>query len=160
MYISVMRKEWKHSRDLSIVYNYKATVSVTVTDNKVSMIDKGTYTLTLEGTGNYAGSTTVDVKVTDQLHNIANARVEVKTVDFTGNAVELVPYSENTANSYGIKISDKSGKILTQNDYELEYENNTNAGNSASVTVIGKGEYAGAKTVRKLYRYSKKRVCN
>ena len=51
-------------------------------------------------------------------------------------------------------------KILTQNDYELEYENNTNAGNSASVTVIGKGEYAGAKTVRKLYRYSKKRVCN
>lgn len=89
MYISVMRKEWKHSRDLSIVYNYKATVSATVTDN-----------------------------------------------------------------------SDKSGKILTQNDYELEYENNTNAGNSACVTVIGKGEYAGAKTVRKLYRYSKKRVCN
>ncbi|MBQ2115466.1 MAG: hypothetical protein II193_02630, partial [Lachnospiraceae bacterium] len=126
----------------------KETVSAAVTDNKVSIIDKGTYTLTLEGTGNYAGSTTVDVKVTDQLHNIANAKVEVKATDFTGNAVELVPYSESTANSYGIKISDKSGKVLTQDDYELEYENNTNAGNSASVTVIGKGEYAGTKTVK------------
>ena len=127
----------------------KATVSAPVENNKVPMIDKGTYTLTLQGKGNYAGEKTVKVRVTDKEFDIANAKIEVKTADFTGNKVELVPYGKNSSGSYGIKVyfTGKNAKVLTSEDYDLKYENNTNAGSAAKVTVIGKGDYAGEKTV-------------
>lgn len=125
----------------------KATVSAPVENNRVPMIDKGTYTLTLQGKENYAGIRTVDVRVTDKEFDIANAKIEVKTADFTGNKVELIPYGNN--GSYGIKVyfTGKNAKVLTPEDYELKYENNINAGSAAKVTVIGKGDYAGEKTV-------------
>ena len=88
-----------------------------------------------------------EVRVTDKEFDIANAKIEVKTADFTGNKVELVPYGNN--GSYGIKVyfAGKNAKVLTENDYDLKYENNINAGSAAKVTVIGKGDYAGEKTV-------------
>lgn len=127
----------------------KATISAPVENNKVPMVDKGTYTLTLQGTGNYSGTKTVGVRVTDKEFDIANARIEVKAADFTGNKVELVPYDSSSSAPYGIKVyfTGKNAKVLSPEDYELKYENNINAGSTAKVTVIGTGEYAGEKTV-------------
>lgn len=118
-----------------------------VTDNKFAAKEMGTYTLVLEGIGNYTGTAKVDLKITDKAHNIAYAKIEVRPVQFSGSKVELTPYT-NDETAYGLKITSSDGTtILSASDYETEYENNINAGSSAELTITGDGDYAGEKVV-------------
>lgn len=144
----------KLGKDYKVLgYTYASKVSeiaIPTADNVKNdpVKEKGIYRFLLEGIGNYSGTTTVDVRVTDKAHNIANAKIEVVKdgVTFTGSSVTL--------NSEELKVTDSNGNILkffedadtSEDGYTLEYENNINAGNKAKVTVIGTGEYAGEKT--------------
>lgn len=90
----------------------------------------GTATATVTAKGNYTG--TVTKQFTVQAADISKADISgVSDAAFTGSAIKPTPV---------VKLG---GKTLAANtDYTVTYKNNTNAG-TATVTVTGKGNYAG-----------------
>lgn len=111
--------------------------------------DMGTYSLLLTGIGNYGGTTTVTLKVTDKAHNLSYAKVKTEAAQFTGSKVELTEYTDAgtpcglTITPYGATepLTSSSGS------YELEYEDNINVGSRAKLIITGDGDYAGEKIV-------------
>lgn len=102
-------------------------------------VNVGTAVLIMTGIGNYTGQTRVNflIKPVD----ISRAAVsEVPAQIYSGQAMEPKP-----AVTLG-------GKTLAEGtDYELSYANNVNFG-EATVTVTGKGNYQGTKTVSFIIR--------
>ncbi len=128
-------------------YTGKAiTPAVTLTYNGVTLTEGTDYTLaytnnikigtakiTIEGKGNYVGTKTVSFKI---LRNIASAKVSgVVTKTYTGSR-------------QGQKLIVKYGTTTLKagTHYTASYTNNTNAG-TATITIKGKGIYAGTKKV-------------
>ncbi len=108
---------------------------------------KGNYRLTLKGKNNYCGEITVDFVITDKKHNIAKATIKVGSADYTGKAIKLDD-SADVKKENGIDVYfDSKNPLVYGQDYVLVYKNNVKAGKKAKVTVIGKGDYAGEKTI-------------
>ena len=93
----------------------------------------GTATVTVEGKGNYSGTATGTFKIAERdLTKATVSKIDDQT--YTGKAVKpavTVTYGDETL---------EQGK-----DYTVAYSNNTNPG-TATVTVVGKGAYAGTLT--------------
>ena len=77
-------------------------------------------TLTIEGTGNYTGTATVEWKITPKT---VTPTIEVEPCTYTGDALEPT-----------VTVKDDIGNIIDQKEYEIFYSNNTNAG-IATVTI-------------------------
>ena len=77
-------------------------------------------TLTIEGTGNYTGTATVEWKITPKT---VTPTIEVASCTYTGDALEPT-----------VTVKDDIGNIIDQKEYEIFYSNNTNAG-IATVTI-------------------------
>ena len=77
-------------------------------------------TLTIEGTGNYTGTATVEWKITPKT---VTPTIEVASCTYTGDALEPT-----------VTVKDDIGNIIDQKEYEIFYSNNTNAG-TATVTI-------------------------
>lgn len=97
--------------------------------------DNGTYTIIINGIGNYFGSKTITQTVTDK-PLITKAKVSaISNVKYTGEEIKPEP-----AVTY-------EGKSLTKDvDYKVLYDNNVDAG-TAKVLIYGINEYAGIKKV-------------
>lgn len=134
----------KAGRDYTITkYELQTAEGVYKEITPADVKETGTYRFTLQGKANYQGTVTAVGKVVDKKYNIAKATVKAGSAEFTGKAVTLQPDAKE-----GIWVYFDSQKPLVYGtDYELRYENNIKAGNKAKVTVIGKNEYAGEKTV-------------
>ena len=121
---------------------------ITNGDNSL-FVNAGTIYVRAEGTQGYYGSFTGTCTI--QPKNIAGVDAEVLgTYTYTGNAIVLT--INDGVSSTGIKLSYLTPTgvyILNANDYGVRansYVNNRNAG-TASVTLDGKGNYTGSKTV-------------
>ncbi len=123
----------------------------TVTSSSTSA--PGTITLTIKAKGsNYEGTKTVTYQL--QKRSITRAlrdnSLTVSNQTWKGSAITptfsgLKDYAYN-ADTGGSKLS-TTGIALTQNThYTLSYTNNTNIG-TATITITGKGNYIGTKTV-------------
>ena len=76
--------------------------------------------LTIEGTGNYTGTATVEWRITPKT---VTPTIEVEPCTYTGDALEPT-----------VTVKDDIGNIIDQKEYEIFYSNNTNAG-IATVTI-------------------------
>lgn len=117
---SADKKTLKEGTDYTVTYNNNVLV--------------GTATVTITGTGDYAGTITaafdiVGISINDATVTVANQQT------YTGSA--LTP-------AVTVKVD---GKELTTADYDVAYSNNTNVG-TATVTITGKGNYAGTATAK------------
>ena len=96
----------------------------------------GTATITIRGVGNYTGAITK--RFTIARRSISGATISIAPQTYTGKALTPKPT---------VKMGSTTLKEGT--DYALSYANNVSASiDGASVTVIGKGNYAGTATKR------------
>ncbi len=95
----------------------------------------GKATITLTGKGNYAGTKTVTFNITRA--NIASVKAAGVNASYTykGSAIKPVP-----------KLTYNGKTLKSGTDYTISYKNNTAAG-KATITLAGKGNYTGTKTV-------------
>ncbi len=94
----------------------------------------GTATITATGKGNFTGTKTATFAIAQ--YNISGATVStIADQTYTGSAIQP---------AFTVTMS---GKTLTAGtDYTVAYTNNTNAG-TATITLTGKGNFTGTKTV-------------
>ena len=95
----------------------------------------GTATLTVTGKGNYTGTKSLTFKIKTQ--TLKNCTISgVKTQTYTGKAI-----------TQSITVKSGSTTLKSGTDYTVAYKNNIKAG-EATLTVTGKGNYSGSKSVR------------
>lgn len=123
-----------HTPDVTVTYNKRTLVKNT--DYTVTYINNrnaGTAGITLTGKGKYSGTRTVTF--------------QIRGTAITGMVFEKipdVPYNGSATRPI-VTIKTKDGTQLQAGaDYRLVYENTVNKG-TASVTVVGNGNYTGAK---------------
>ena len=120
------------------IVNTDQTQDFTITIPTVSAV--GTYTVNVEATttGNYSGSGSKQFSIVPK-GSVAFDVAWVTEPDFT---------YDGTAHTPAVKVTKHNTSTeLTAADYDIEYNNNINAGtNTASVTVTGKGNYSGSQT--------------
>jgi len=93
----------------------------------------GTATATLTGAGTYTGTKVVNFTITPMTIPATGAIAAIPNQTYTGS--EIQPPLTVTV----------GGNTLTTDDYTPSYSNNTDAG-SATVTIVGKGNYTGTST--------------
>lgn len=97
-------------------------------------VNAGEATLTVTGKGNYSGKNTKTFKINPR--SISGATVaEIAAQAYTGSAIEPLP-----------RITDLGRALTKDTEYSLAYEHNVEVG-TATVTVTGKGNFEGVKTV-------------
>ena len=103
---------------------------VSYTDNTVA----GTATVTVNGKGNYTGEMETTFEIVEKDISEEGAGLTIDPIpDQTYTGAEIEPE---------IVVKD-GGKVLTEGvDYEVSYEDNTDAG-EATVTITGTGNYSG-----------------
>ncbi|MCR4702994.1 MAG: RICIN domain-containing protein [Saccharofermentans sp.] len=97
-------------------------------------INAGTATITITGTGNYAGTKeiTFDIK--------ACPLSEVTASEITNRQFD------NVAITPGCSLTFNGKRLVSTKDYTVAYSDNFNAG-TATVTITGKGNFTGTKTL-------------
>ena len=121
---------------------YNGTKLTQGTDYKVEYTDNlnvGTATVIIRSAGgNYSGQNSTTFRITvGTASNLSNASILGVESSYTYTGGEIKP--EPTVMF--------SGKLLTKGtDYSVSYKNNTNVG-TATLTVTGKGNYGGSKSV-------------
>ncbi|MCD7821118.1 MAG: fibronectin type III domain-containing protein [Clostridiales bacterium] len=105
-----------------------------------NMVNAGSYTVTVTGTGSYAGSE-------DAVFTIVPASISGYTVTLSATS-----YTYNGSAKKPTVTVKNDAATLDSSNYNVSYSNNTNAG-TATVTVIGKGNYTG--TVSKTFTIAK-----
>lgn len=98
----------------------------------------GVYQMTLTGKGNYTGSQTMDITVTDR-KLLSSVTVKVNKMPYTGEAI-----------TSGVIRSVKYGNktLVEGKDYTVSYVDNTNSGKGmVLLTAIDSSDYAGSKAV-------------
>ena len=134
----------KEGRDYTVALTSADGTDVTLTKGKAVLAEAGSYTLTITGTGNYIGTVTRTIHVSDKAHLMKNVTIKlnVKSVPFAKGGVTL------TDDQYSVTV--KNGKEVTMlakdQDYTVSYTGNDKAG-TAKITFIGMGAYAGSKTL-------------
>ena len=97
--------------------------------------------VTVTGKGNYTGTASAEYTLKDA-KAFAKAKVSVSPKSYTGGKVTLQPAD--------LRVSMNGGNLVYGKDYEIvasSYKNNKKKG-TAQVTLRGKGDYAGEKTVK------------
>lgn len=121
-----------------------ADADYTVTFN-TSAKEVGTYEAVFTGTGtNYVGTVTKTFKITGKPISASKLDIQgLNALTYNGTAQWL---------DLTISYKDRNGLIPMTNgtDYKLTYDNTTNAGNKASVTITGLNGYSG--TVKKTFK--------
>ena len=108
--------------------DYRMTISPTT----VKAV--GTYSVTIEGQGAYQGMLKGSFKV--NAADISSAQIQaIGSQDYTGKAVTPQP-----------KVTWRGMTLAAGTDYTVSYANNVNAG-TAKLTITGKGNFTGAKTI-------------
>ena len=131
---------------------------------------RGTFLLTVTGKGNYSGTFTKNVYVSDKNKLIKNASItlgkNLKNVEYTGEDIALKPAWYDTARKKYYEVDNegninrrvtlaaadvftvKFGKeyLLYGKDFSVSYSNNRDVG-SAVLTINGVGDYMGTKSV-------------
>ncbi|MCM1552115.1 MAG: BspA family leucine-rich repeat surface protein [Butyrivibrio sp.] len=131
---------------------------------------RGSFAMRVNGIGNFTGSFEKTIYVTDKSHLIKNVSVTLgknqKKTDYTGQNIILRPgYYDASAKAYYAVGEDgtisaqaeangdnvftvKVGKeyLLYGRDYTVSYKNHRSVG-TATMTLTGKGDYAGSKSV-------------
>lgn len=152
-YIKGMKKDRDYRLTLTAV-NVSDDDGNVVADNTV--FDKaqipagyaGEFLLKVEGIGNYEGSILKTIQVTDKAHLMKNARITLgknqRNVELDGECVELTPSTENSVDTFTVKIGNT---ILTPDeDYEVSYLDGSNQKvGKATLVITGLGEYVGTK---------------
>ena len=106
----------------------KEGTDYTLTNNGGTAV--GTYNVSVVGKGNYAGTITKNFTISA---NSTTLNVTLGTTSYTYDGTAKQP-----------AVTVKSGNTtLAATDYDVAYSNNTNAG-TATVSVTGKGNYAGS----------------
>ena len=124
-------------KDGKVIPTSKYTVSYK--DNTAA----GTATITVEGKAGYSLNAVntfkiVPAKLSTLVDRSATFAVETKDYYYTGEAIEP---------SVDVVLKDGSYKLVKDTDYKLTYSDNVNAGtDSAKVTLVGLGNYAGIET--------------
>ena len=124
-------------KDGKVIPTSKYTVSYK--DNTAA----GTATITVEGKAGYSLNAVntfkiVPAKLSTLVNSSATFAVETKDYYYTGEAIEP---------SVDVVLKDGSYKLVKDTDYKLTYSDNVNAGtDSAKVTLVGLGNYAGIET--------------
>ncbi len=126
--------------------DYEKTVVYTLADGTV--LDKNSVveanqivTATVTGRGNYSGTVSATYRIT--VTSFKSAKIEIAAQVYTGKAITLSGEDFNT-----VKIG--QDPLIYGEDYEIvegSYKNNIKKG-TASVTIRGKGNYGGEKTVK------------
>ncbi|MBR5336680.1 MAG: hypothetical protein IK152_01720, partial [Lachnospiraceae bacterium] len=129
----------------ALTQNPKVTVDGTVLSEGVDYtlsyannVNVGTATMTITGIGDYTGTKDVPFKIlkASQAKDMKNATVEgVIDKTYTGKAI-----TQNITVNLGGK------NLKKKTDYTVSYKNNKKAG-TATITITGKGEIKGKKTV-------------
>ena len=130
----------------TVIYQYKDDTSLedgtlraagTIVDSMDIVPMNTTIKVIVEGRGNYWGTIEGEYKLSEL--DINKAKVTVKPQIYTGKEVE--PGYEEIQVTY-------DGEFLDSSNYEIvNYSNNVKKG-SASLTIRGKGKFAGTKTVK------------
>lgn len=95
----------------------------------------GTYTIRLEGVGNYGGERPVTLTIT-QCRPVSVMKVDkVANQIYTGEEVRPA-----------LRVKDGRNVLTEGVDYEVSYQNNVKTG-TASAMIAGKGKYAGARRI-------------
>ncbi|MCM1112451.1 MAG: hypothetical protein NC399_04290 [Muribaculum sp.] len=98
--------------------------------------DPGVYSVTVKGTGNFAGERTITFTITRE--NLISKASVVKP----GNQT----YAGGLPGTPDVTVKMKKETLTKGVDYELAYENNRKIG-TATVIITGKGSYCGVKRV-------------
>ena len=107
-----------------------------VVSSSTSLLNAGTYKLSIVGIGNYTGKLSEVVTMTINAANANNLTYDwTKSMYWTGS--ELKP---------PVQVSYNNSYLVENTDYTLVYSNNTNVG-TGTITVAGKGNYTGTKTL-------------
>ena len=126
------------------------TPSVTIKDGEIALtngtdysvsypnaINVGTYTVTITGTGNYAGSTTRIFSITEAPKTaISNCSVTLNPTSFT---------YDGSAKAPTVTVKDGTKTLTNGTDYSVNCPNAVNAG-TYTVTITGMGNYIGSTT--------------
>ncbi len=120
------------------VYEEDGTTKIDSNEYTVSYknnTDPGTATVTItdKENGNYTvnGSKTFTITLTQVSLNGASVTVNGGPYTYTGSAIEPTD----------VTVTLDGKELSAGTDYDLSYSNNVNAGNTATVTVAGKGKY-------------------
>lgn len=114
--------------------NLKAGTNFTFSISPATIHAVGTYTVKVTGRGAFAGTTETTFKVTPA--NLESATIQaIANQAYTGKAITPQP-----------KVTVDGTSLVNGTDFTVSYSNNTNAG-TAAITVTGKGNYTGKKTV-------------
>lgn len=112
---------------------------------------KNDYSITLSGQGNYKGSFSIyyDIVGNFDFYSVQigdNDSLDRATKDNAWKSGYSVNYSGD-AQTPEITLYDLDDDPVSEDDYTVEYSNNTNASDSAKITITGKSdsEYAGQK---------------
>ena len=105
--------------------------SVTYTDN----VEAGTATVTVEGIGNYTGSTSTTFTIAAASLSDATVALESDSYEYTAYAIEPA-----------VTVTAADGTVLVEGtDYTVTYTDNVYSG-TAYVTITGTGSYSGELT--------------
>lgn len=102
-----------------------------------------------KNTGNYTGSSNKKINVT--ILGTANGKInftdnEQLKISFKKNLVQNPLIYNGKPQKPAVDVT-LNGEKLAAKNYTLVYKNNINAGDTATVTVVGKNEYYGEKTI-------------
>lgn len=129
---------------------YMDETKTALQDNPFAAI--GTYYVRIKGLGNYTSSVTRDIQYEIVTREVTDG-LTISFVDSAAcpvlNGVPTCVYNGNPHEpSVRVTYNDKilNGPDDSNPEYELTYNNNTNAG-KATVTITGVGSFAGTKTV-------------
>ncbi|MBD5444578.1 MAG: hypothetical protein HDR29_03400 [Lachnospiraceae bacterium] len=101
----------------------------------------GDYELTITGKDNYTGTTTKSFTIARKPLTVSMVRLDARYHDYTGE--EIKP---------AVTVKDGDYTLESGKDYSVVYANNTEIGTGATVTVTGKGNYAGTVEVKFVIR--------
>lgn len=107
--------------------------------------NRGNATLILTGINGYTGTKKVSFKINAYKMSPQENRIQIDLVDSDGK----VSYQKNGSKPEMIVTDTLNGKQLVLNkDYTVKYKNNNEVGNAVkkpTITITGKGNYAGSK---------------
>ena len=95
----------------------------------------GTYKVIVNGQNNYTGS--VELTYSISLLSLSDATITLGTNSFVYDGSEIKPV---------IQLVTVGQVIVSSSDYSVAYDHNVNVG-TATITITGKGNYSGSKTV-------------
>lgn len=153
-----------NSNSYKMTYSYTNTAGKTTVESgsftsaSTEFTDAGTYTIHVNGAGNYVGAygtatfTILRKDLGDGNDKDGTQPVEVLPIedqDYTGEAITF-DKGLKTVTYAGLEQSPLTGDAVENlqydKDYDLTYMNNTNAGEATAV-LLGKGNYQGSRAV-------------